>query len=409
MKNKLLSYKNFINDSLWSMAGLLLMNVMAQFAVYPLWAKVFGDEGYGNILYLISIINIVAVSGGCALNLSRMVASSKSATKNGNYNIILLCTNIVCIPVCIIVSLVSSVDMNVYDIILFWILMCLTLWRYYSDVEYRLSLNYKGYFFYYLWISLGYGFGLLLFHITKIWQLALIPGELLGILIVFFKGTTIRQGFLKLDKQLSVCVKSFLYLISAQLLSNLIFNSDRIVLKFLVSASAVSIYFIASLFGKTVSLLTMPLNSVVIGHISKYKGAFTKKTILKLLVLLLFSVFIIGIACTVASFIILRFLYPDEFDIVKRYFFIANLGQIFYFISGIFTTIILRFAEEKCQLYINIMYGITFVALVIPMSIWGNLYTFSLAILITNILRFAYAAGFAFYYAESSITEVKND
>lgn len=402
IKTRILSFKNFINDSLWSIAGLMIMNVVAQFAVYPIWSKVLGSEGYGNILYLISIINIIAVSGGCALNLSRMVASTKSDPTNGNYNVILSAVCAFCIPVSIIIALVSDIAMKPYEIALFWLLMCLTLWRYYADVEYRLSTNYKGYFLYYLLISIGYGIGIALFYITGIWQLALIPGELCGLMLVVIKGSTIRQNFFKFDLNLNTCVKSFFYLISAQLLSNLIFNSDRLVLKIFVSASAVSIYYIASLFGKTISLLTMPLNSVIIGHLSKYKGSFNKKLVRNLLFLLLGVITVVCLGCTLASYIVLRFLYPNDFDVASKYFLVANLGQIFYFISGIFTTIILRFAKEKCQLYINVLYGVTFLLLVIPMTYWGNLWLFSLAILFTNALRFIYAAAFAFYYADKN-------
>ena len=53
--------KKILSDSIWSVAGLVLMNVALQFAVYPFWERRAGEAALGNILYLISLMNIFAV------------------------------------------------------------------------------------------------------------------------------------------------------------------------------------------------------------------------------------------------------------------------------------------------------------------------------------------------------------
>ena len=58
--------KRVMSDSVWSIAGLVLMNAVAQFAVYPVWNRELGNERYGTILYLISAMNILAISMGVA-------------------------------------------------------------------------------------------------------------------------------------------------------------------------------------------------------------------------------------------------------------------------------------------------------------------------------------------------------
>ena len=65
------------SDSLYSIIALVIMNMVAQFGMYPFWAKQLGTEHYGNILYLLSFINIFAVSVGSALNFSRLADSAK--------------------------------------------------------------------------------------------------------------------------------------------------------------------------------------------------------------------------------------------------------------------------------------------------------------------------------------------
>lgn len=86
--------KVLLNDSIWSIAGLCTMNMVSQFVLYPTWANLLGREEYGNILFLLSIINIVSVSVGISLNNARLVNSIKEDTVNGEYNIILFFINI---------------------------------------------------------------------------------------------------------------------------------------------------------------------------------------------------------------------------------------------------------------------------------------------------------------------------
>ena len=100
MKEKI---KALLTDSMWSIAGLMLMNVVVQFLVYPVWNNHLGSEEYGNILYLISIMNIIAISVGSACNYARMTESATKDTWNINYNIILMASSVIVIPVMLII------------------------------------------------------------------------------------------------------------------------------------------------------------------------------------------------------------------------------------------------------------------------------------------------------------------
>ena len=65
--------KSLLNDSFWSLFGLLCMNATAQFFMYPFLAKVLGSEQYGIALYQLSYINIFSIAAGCLLYTSRCV------------------------------------------------------------------------------------------------------------------------------------------------------------------------------------------------------------------------------------------------------------------------------------------------------------------------------------------------
>ena len=114
---------------------------------------------------------------------------------------------------------------------LFGCLTVFTMWRFYADVEYRLSLNYKGYFLYYLVISIGYGIGIYLSFVTGLWPLALLPGEILGLILVFLKGKSLRWNGLPGKKELISTAKVVFALILSNVMANVIFNGDRLLLK----------------------------------------------------------------------------------------------------------------------------------------------------------------------------------
>ena len=175
--------KMFCKDSIWSIAALVLMNIVSQFVVYPIWAQRYGSEVYGNIVYAMSLINIFAVSVGVSTNYARMSESSIRKTVNGDYNRLLCAAGIISGIFCFLMLYYGNMQMSKSDAILAGILCLLTLWRYYADVEYRMKLNYKGYFLYYLIISSGYLLGILLFLATDRWPLALYAR---GILWAFF-------------------------------------------------------------------------------------------------------------------------------------------------------------------------------------------------------------------------------
>ena len=86
----MLQKKKIISDSIWSIGGLVLMNVMLQFAVYPFWERKAGEAALGNILYLISLMNVFSVSAGVSISYARLKRSSESETKNSPYLCILL-------------------------------------------------------------------------------------------------------------------------------------------------------------------------------------------------------------------------------------------------------------------------------------------------------------------------------
>lgn len=388
--------QGFFSDSMWSIAGLVLMNVVAQFIVYPFWNRYLGNEVYGNVLYLISLMNIFAIAAGTACNNTRMVKSATETTENGDYGLILSVMTIVAVPFGIVVYLLNEPDAAPVETVLFILLTVLTFWRFYSDVRYRLNLDYRGYFCYYLVISLGYFVGIFLFRITGYWALALIPGEAAGIAMSYSRGSPIRKGLLKPGPQWKSAFRMFLTLLGSNMLSHIIFNGDRVLLNLAMGGSAVTIYYLASLLGKTMSLITTPLNSVIIGYLAKYKGNLTLRLMNMILMISLLVTAIGTAGCTVASHILISILYPQNYDAVKAYFWISNATQVIFFTGNITNLLLLRFSSPRYQVAVNFIYASSFVCLCIPATYFSGFGGFCTALLATSIARLA--ASFALGY-----------
>lgn len=77
-------------------------------------------------------------------------------------------------------------------------------------------------------------------------------------------------------------MKSVLILSGTELIAAVILNADRIILQAVDGGTSVTVFYAATLIGKMVSLISMPLNGVIIGHLSKYNGKLKKSTFTKI-------------------------------------------------------------------------------------------------------------------------------
>ena len=393
-------YRSQLGDSLWSIGGLVLMNAIAQIALYPFLAKQLGEVGYGEMQYLLAYINIVTVSVGIAANYARMTSPAGERLQyNGNYNVFLLLVALLGIPGALLVRRFSGVDMDMPTTVCYYGLFVAMLFRYYADVAYKLTLNYRLYFVYYGLIGVGYVGGVFLFRATGVWPLAILPGEALGVLFAYTVGPTLRKKPFSLSPAWQRAWRAILILCVAESIPNVILNADRLLLKWLIGASAVTIYYLATLVGKTMSLVSTPLNGVLIGYLARYEGKLTRRI---MRIVLFASVAIIVLAtgvCVGGSYLVLLWLYPDELDAVRPYLFVGSLAQVFYFTTNVVATVLIRFAKKIYQVVINAAFGVCFLGLGIPVTLRFGIIGFAVSVLIAGVVRWLTAVAIGYLHA----------
>ena len=403
-------YKNQIGDSIWSLAGLVLMNAVAQIVVFPIYARKFGDVGYGNLQYLMAYLNVLTVSVGSAANYARMISPTAERTENsGDYNVFLLLFSLMGVPFTYLVRLFGGAPMDSATYICYCLLFVAMAFRYYADVSYKITLQYRRYFLYYLVIGVGYMIGAVLVWKTGIWPLGLLVGEALGVVYAYVGSAVLRRHALRPSPAWRKTFRVILTLFVAEGVANLIFNVDRILLKLVLGASAVTVYYLATLMGKTVSVVTGPLNGVLIGYLARYEGRLTRRAMRWLTVGSFFAILLFTLLCTGGGYLALLILYPLEFDAVKDFLLVGSLAQVIYFITSILMVVLIRFAKKSYQIFINALFGICFFGFGLPATLLFGMWGFALAMVAACAVRFAAAIALGFRWVNTHATTHKND
>lgn len=371
----------------YSIVALVVLNGTIQLFVNPYLTKCMGAAEFGVILSIESVVSIMASSFGSGANYSRLVLNSKREEPEGDYNIFLALIAVISLVVTL-VALVAFGELNLVMYVSSAALMIASVLRYYGDVEFKLSLNYKGFMKYYIIIAAGYAVGTLLFPATHSWGIAIALGEVLATVYVAFRGSIYKRPLFRRSEKFGTVMKSVWELSFAYLISSVIMNADRILIMLLADSAQVTIFYTATLIGKMVSMLTSPLNGVVMGHLSRYEGRLSRKMMAAISSVMLAGGLLVLAVSVAVSHIFVKIMYPDVYELARPLFLIANAGQIFYFISESLMVIVLRFTGEKLQIVINIAYAVVFFALSIPGIMGGGLMGLAIAILAANVIRY---------------------
>ena len=377
----------FLESVVLSVIGIGVYNAVIQFLAYPVISRRIGADAFGNVLTLLSVMSVAAVAVGAGVSYARMANVPRFETENGDYNRCLL-PGTAAVALCGVVALAYFGAPHPASWALYPLLCVVSTLRYYGSVAYRLEVNYRKNFVFFILLSVGYALGLLLFLAVGIWEIAVLFGELLAVAYVVLSSPVLRRPFLKTSPNARKVRASCAALIPSQLFMNLTMHADRLLIGALLDGTQVTIFYIASLLGKAVAMLTEPIAGVAIGFLARSKSFGRRQFLLSAFVSLLLGALAFLVFIPIAPFLI-GILYPDVAADAKPFFLVANGGQIVYFIANLLLVIILRFASEKYQFYINVTYSILFFAVCIPALLHGGLATFCTCVLVLNTARLA--------------------
>ncbi len=377
--------KKIFIDLLYCIGAIGLMNVVLQFIVYPLVNRQIGENGFGNMLFWIGVVSILAPSFGMAVNNTRLVFPEREKTSNRDY--LAVVSFFVLISVIAVMVLCSFQRCGITGSLILMYIMAVSIFRNYSTVEYRLNLNYNKQFVFYFVLSVGYVLGVLVCIVTDSWFGVFVIGETAAVLYVVLTGkiydTEAKRTLYRQDVG-----KKCLTLAEAYLLTNLMLNLDRIVLKYGVGNEAVSKYYVLSLLGKTIAIIGGPLSSVIIGYISKDHYRLNRKEFSKIVIIMAAVGSVFLAMASIITPIYIKILYPNLYAGIEGLNVIVNAAQIFYFLTTLLLVVVLTVCDAKWQLRIQLGYSILFLVTAVMFTMWGDLKGFAIASFFSNMCYF---------------------
>ncbi len=329
--------KRLAGDFVYTFSALLTVNLILQVIIYPLINRFYSAEALGDIVYYSGIIYTVSASVGGAISNQKLLLREKYDKTNSDFNTITVGVNIVIFIALFIMSMLS--DNSILNAVLYAVSGCLVFMRYYAEVEFRLTKNFKGYLYYYLFVSAGYLIGFGFYLLTGLWYFIFIIGEALALIYVTYKGSIFKRE--PMTGEIGKIAKLVIILTFSYLLGALAVHYYKIFLKLFINGEAVTVYYIASFFGKSLDLVITPITTLMISYLTTKDGKKISLTLKHYLPLSLLAGTVLYIGFIIATPIYCRLLYPNLYNEVMQINFIVNIAQSLSVVSSILIVIIL--------------------------------------------------------------------
>lgn len=377
----------FKKDITKNIIATLLPVFTIQFIVLPIVSRLYNDNQYGLLLTTIGLISVIVQPLSVSLTNTRLIMNNEYKENNivGDYNLLLTYYQFILVLSISIGITIYNNTLNITNVILVLLVSFFQLFRRYFQVYFRINNNYSRILISNSILSVGYLIGTLVFLQSGYWQLIYLFGELAGLVYILINNPFVYE---KLKKTIlfSITTKHAMIILVSSLLGSLVIYIDRLLLYSLIGPRMVAVYYVSTLFGKTLSLLIGPISNVILTYLSKMK--YLGNNLFKSM----FSIsFIIGIISYFLVIIIskyfLYYFYPQYSNEALNYIHITTATAVFTMISSVLNPIIMKFRKISWQIVINIITVIVYITLAFILLPKYNLFGFCYAALLSQIIR----------------------
>lgn len=382
-----------------SIFGSLIVATILQLIIYPFLAKNLTSSDFGSFLTIIGISNALGVIFGSSITNLKLITQNTyiEDLKNKDFKKLLFNSSLVITAIMIVVLLLYSNKTAIIESILIIILTILTMFRAYMVAYYRIELNYKLILYHLIITGIGYIIGIIIYKAISYWPIIFLTGEIFAYVFAF-RTTVYKYEEYNTSKLFKKTEKEYLQLLSSSSVTNILVYLDRIIINPILGASNVTVYYIASFMGKTLGIVLQPLSAIILTYLSK--GITVDKKILfkyyvSLTLLLGFLMFIISIPLTP---VLIRILYPQNFNSAKEYLNIGNLGVILTIMGTLIQPFLLKYCPLWWQPIIEIIYGLISIIGGIVFMLNMGIYGFCIVVVIANLIRLVMLLTIGYYY-----------
>lgn len=377
-----------MKDLSLNIIGSFIMTGITQIIIYPFLSNRLGEIAFGSLLTLMGLSNAIGVIFGSALNNIRLLKQHKyeKINNNGDFKILILISQVLIITSIITASIIFKDQITIIESVALILVTIFTMYRGYMNVYYRVDLNYTYIVLHMTITAVGYIVGTLVFRFIRVWPVVFLCGEIFAFIFAFlttnFKDESIKKTVLYNETK-----KDFTQLVFSNTMANLLLYLDRLIINPILGAVNVSIYFVASIVGKTLGIVLQPLSSIVLTYISKVEKINKRKlfTIIVSVIILFGGIsYMLSIPITP---IIIKLLYRDSYLQAKPFYNISNLSVILMIMGNLTQPMILKYCPIIWQSIVQGIYTTIYLVLVIILMNKYGLMGFCIGSVIANLIR----------------------
>lgn len=382
--------KKIINDMLLNLIATAIPVAVLQLIILPMLSKRMESDEYGLAATMLSVFNVIPASFGNVLNNIRLLYENKYRKNqySGDFQIILL---VMCILNFIIMTILTIYyEGSLKAIHLFLILITSFVWllKEYYIVAFRIQINYKAIVLNNLIMVIGYGIGFVLYVWSDYWQMIYLAGYAFSLVYVMRRSDLWREKISITSFFRYTSIQTILLFISG-LFTRILGYADRMLLYPMLGGTMVSIYFVATLFGKIISMAITPVNSVVLTYLAKKEkknDKIFKRTLLTGSIVCIISY----LFCLILSRPVLGFLYPQYIDNAMPYIFITTATSVLGALVGLVNPFIMKYFDMKWQMAINGGTAVVYVTICLILLHFYELWGFCIGAFVAYIIKLVF-------------------
>ncbi len=381
--------KKIFFDVVLSIASTFIPLFGLQFIILPQVSQKIGAESYGQMLAIVALFNLFGSAFGSVLNNSKLIQNNKYKMLNltGDFNNILLIYVIIDIILITVTSPIywGSYNLNLPLFFMIIISSVFLILQYYMTSEYRIKLNYKFILSNSIIQLIGYLIGFVAFMITKKWVYIYLISFSFSVVFIIKTTSILKESFYR-TAEFNSTFKQTNILLGSGILVSLGGYIDKLIIFPLLGGAALSIYYVSTILGKTISMAIGPITSVLLSYLSQFKK-FSHKNF-KVMVLVVSSTGVFGyfIILSVSEFI-LTLLYPQFVNEALKYIPVTTATIVINIIASFINPVIMKFTNAKWQIYIYGVHLVSYVLFSVLMQINYGLYGFCIGLLISQIIK----------------------
>jgi O-antigen/teichoic acid export membrane protein len=381
-------------DIIYNLIASAVPLIFLQFIIQPYIARIIGTEQYGGMLTVVGLLNIGMGMFGSPLNNARLIDDHHYNEQKGDYNLFLSLFVIINTVFLFLVISMYQVQLHGIEYFLLGSISIFSIVTNYLAADYRIRLDYKQIMVSKIFQTIGFFLGCFLFILTKKWEWVFFVGYGLSLIYMLCTTSLWKEPFRSTVHLKKTSIRILFLVLSASLGSVLTYF-DRLIIFPVFGGTELSIYYAASIVGKTVFLVTGPLAGVLLSYSVRLKSVSKKQFFIYVLVLFVFS--IIGyLICYAISKPLIRLLYPDclsgSLIYIPYTVAIAMLGVVYSFIWPL----VLRFGKNFYPLIVTLLKAVVYLPLTFifikPFGMMGvnyaNLFASVVQVLIVVVLGF---------------------